>query len=155
MVQWPNSRILFRIYDEHGIYTHVVRVANRNSISGRCVEKWYREVRDFEAGMNIQNAHTYTFRHHLPPSLPSSLLDPCRVRSTPAKTKYNCDRAKGLFFPFFFLFYTLQTYRTRDEINDSRISAFRTRVHKGVRVSIGAKLRAFCTRVAKRNVWIF
>lgn len=99
-------RVFFFAYllYEHGIYTHVVRVANRNSISGRCVEKCYREVRDFEVGMNIQNVpRTHTYHLSLCLTLPPFSI-PCRVRSTPAKTKFNCDRAKGLFFFLFFFF---------------------------------------------------
>lgn len=100
-------RVFFFAYllYEHGIYTHVVRVANRNSISGRCVEKCYREVRDFEVGMNIQNVpRTHTYHLSLCLTLPPFSI-PCRVRSTPAKTKFNCDRAKGLFFSFFSFLY--------------------------------------------------
>lgn len=129
------------VYYTSTVYTHVIRVANRNSISGRCVEKWYREVRDFEAGMNIQNVsrtHTYVSTTSLSPSPFST---PCRVRSTPAKTKFNCDRAKGLFFSFLHVANLPYAGRNKRQCTASPLSAC-----KGVRVSIGAKLRAFCTR---------
>lgn len=124
------------------VYTHVIRVANRNSISGRCVEKWYREVRDFEAGMNIQNVsrtHTYVSTTSLslpPPSRPLVAYVVHRLKPNSTATVL-----KGFFFSFLHVANLPYAGRNKRQCTASPLSAC-----KGVRVSIGAKLRAFCTR---------
>lgn len=126
---------------EHGVYTRDTCSKSKfylRTMRGKVVSRSTGLRGGHEHPKRISNAHV---RFDYLSLSPSPFSTPCRVRSTPAKTKFNCDRAKGLFFSFLHVANLPYAGRNKRQCTASPLSAC-----KGVRVSIGAKLRAFCTR---------
>lgn len=107
LVQWPNSRILFRIPTIRARYIYTRGTCSKSkfylrTMRGKVLSRSTGLRGGYEHPKRTSNAHVppLSLSHSLPP-----FSIPCRVRSTPAKTKFNCDRAKGLFFSFFSFLY--------------------------------------------------
>lgn len=99
---------------EHGVYTRDTCSKSKfylRTMRGKVVSRSTGLRGGHEHPKRISNAHV-RFDH-----LSLSLPPPSRplVAYVVHRLKPNSTVLKG----FFFLFYTLQTYRTRDEINDS------------------------------------